>query len=293
MIIENQEIHTCIYCGQEAHYQFKNGKWCCSSNKSKCPANRKRISSKLSEWHKNPIPKIKKYKNEGDHICSYCGNYADYKLKNGNWCCQPSQNSCPAIKEKNSIGIKRSYQNIPRHGYGKGETKETNSSIAKRAQTLKEGYASGRIIPAMKGKPGTWIGRKHSEETKKKMSLTHKKQWQGKCIWSTQIEKRKSYAEQYFESIFLDAKRNYHVDRYFLDFAWPEKKIYIEVDGEQHYKDPKIIEHDKIRTEILESLNWKCIKRIRWSAFKKLSNDKKKQTIDSILEQISKILLGM
>ena len=28
----------CEYgCGQEAVYQFKNGKWCCSENVSKCP----------------------------------------------------------------------------------------------------------------------------------------------------------------------------------------------------------------------------------------------------------------
>ncbi len=41
-------MKLCNYgCGQEAKYQFKNGKWCCSKNFSSCPAIKEKISSKM------------------------------------------------------------------------------------------------------------------------------------------------------------------------------------------------------------------------------------------------------
>ena len=37
-------IHMCYYgCGQEAKYQFKNGKWCCSKSQNSCPIIRKKF----------------------------------------------------------------------------------------------------------------------------------------------------------------------------------------------------------------------------------------------------------
>jgi len=37
-------IHICDYgCGQEAKFQFKNGKWCCSKSCKSCPAQRERF----------------------------------------------------------------------------------------------------------------------------------------------------------------------------------------------------------------------------------------------------------
>ena len=36
-------IYFCEYgCGQEAKYKFKNGKWCCSENYTKCPEMRRK-----------------------------------------------------------------------------------------------------------------------------------------------------------------------------------------------------------------------------------------------------------
>lgn len=51
----------------------------------------------------------------------------------------------------------------------KGQTKETNSSIAKQAAKLKDMYASGELIPAAKGKPGTFRGKHHTEDTKQRI----------------------------------------------------------------------------------------------------------------------------
>lgn len=60
----------CEYgCGQEARYQFKNGKWCCSKSKNSCLVLRKKnseslskVKSKLSRIRKETLnnPKIKR-----------------------------------------------------------------------------------------------------------------------------------------------------------------------------------------------------------------------------------------
>lgn len=140
----------------------------------------------------------------------------------------------------------------------------------------------GEQIPenGMKGKPGYF--KHHTEETKKKISESMKKKMVGNTIWVTALEKRKSFAEQFFDDLFPELKQNYHVDRYFLDLANPEKKVYLEVDGEQHYTDNKVIQHDKERTERLESLGWTCLMRIRWSKFKKLSKEEQGEIIKDL-----------
>lgn len=141
-------------------------------------------------------------------------------------------------------------------------------------------------VSKCKGRPSCLSGRKLSEETKKKISESMKKVCEGRSIWKTQLEKRKSYAEQYFATCFPNLEQNYHVDRYFLDFANPEKKLYIEIDGEQHYNDPKVIEHDKIRTSRLEELGWICLMRIRWSEYKKLSKEEQEHLVAELQNQI-------
>lgn len=122
-----------------------------------------------------------------------------------------------------------------------------------------------------------------SKETREKISNTQKNNYRGKSRWYTQIQHRTSYAEQYFFNIFPNSSKHYHVDRYFLDIAYPSHKIYIEIDGEQHKKDLKVIEHDKERTLNLDKLGWTLIDRIYWPDFSKLNNDERIIFINSIL----------
>ncbi len=128
-----------------------------------------------------------------------------------------------------------------------------------------------------------WQGHKTSDETKKKLSEAAIKNLSGThCNW---LNKRKSYAEEYFETIFTDAESQYQVGRYTLDFAWTKSKTYIEVDGEQHYT-KEGIEHDKIRTEFLIEKGWRLLKRIRWSEFQKLSKIERENEIYRLLQTI-------
>lgn len=51
----------------------------------------------------------------------------------------------------------------------KGQTKETNPSIAKQAARLKAMYDSGELQPANKGKVGTFLGKHHTPDTKQRI----------------------------------------------------------------------------------------------------------------------------
>lgn len=198
-----------------------------------------------------------------EYICKFCGK----SCKNLN-SLHNHERLCPKNPDRNYVSHTKGHK-----AWNKGLTKETNESIARSAKTFHERYH---------GKTGTWFGKKHSEETKKKISETQKKNYAGKSRYIPVQEHRKSYAEQYFDAIFTDAQKQFPVDRYRLDYAWPETKTYIEVDGEQHYTEEGL-KHDNERTQVLDALGWICKKRIRWSEYQKLNEDEKKAFIESLL----------
>lgn len=122
---------------------------------------------------KKTIKQRTKYPDRGEHICVYCGEYAEYKLKSGKWCCCEKSQQCPVLKQKNSEGLKRAhkngaYDNLAVVGWSKGLTAETDDHLKKISKTLKEGFASGRLTHS-------WIGRKHKKETLEKISESMKK----------------------------------------------------------------------------------------------------------------------
>ena len=96
----------CEYgCGQEAKYQFKNGKWCCSISNNSCP-NMRKINRDLNKGR--IVPKGRKMEKfisieSSEILCSYgCGNIAKYKTKKTKrYCCEDHISKCPVLKEKN------------------------------------------------------------------------------------------------------------------------------------------------------------------------------------------------
>jgi very-short-patch-repair endonuclease len=136
-----------------------------------------------------------------------------------------------------------------------------------------------------------WKGRKHSQKTKDILSEKRKKFLQDNPDKVPYLLNHKSkgpsYPEIYWKDVLDSEDLKYHeqysVGTYSLDFAFPGKKIDLEIDGEQHYVDPRIVEHDKKRTQFLEENGWKII-RVRWSEYLKL--DDKKEFVSSIIEEL-------
>jgi len=127
--------------------------------------------------------------------------------------------------------------------------------------------------------------RKHSEETKKKLSEIRKKYLSenpDKVPYKLNHSSKESYPEKYFTEVFkneeIEVVKSFYIGLYELDFCIPDKKIDIEIDGSQHYNDKKIVESDKRRNEFLENDGWDVI-RINWSHYQKLDFESKKEYI--------------
>lgn len=133
--------------------------------------------------------------------------------------------------------------------------------------------------------------RKHSKETKEKISKSmhaYLLKNPNKVPYRlNHYSKGISYPERYFKFI-LDYNKifyefQYSEGLYNLDFKIGN--IDLEIDGEQHYLDKRIYDHDIIRNESLMKKGYKII-RIRWSIYKKLSKEQRKRFIEALLNNI-------
>ena len=209
--------------------------------------------------------------------CIFCGRECknENSKRNHERLCKLNP-SCD-IKSLEALNRNRNSWNGSGHSaWNKGLSKETDPRIAKYSETNSRNT---------RGENNSFYGKKHSEETKRKISESQKKNYEGKSCFFTVLEHRKSYAERYFDKIFTDAEHQHRIGRFVLDYAWPDKKIYIEVDGEQHYTNEGI-EHDRIRTDYLNEQGWKLITRIRWSEYQKLTREEKERLLSGIRSEL-------
>jgi hypothetical protein len=142
-------MQLCDYgCGQEAKYQFKNGKWCCSESYNSCKGNKNKKSKTMIGMKQLPPVLI----NEKNKLCDYgCGRKALYRYKNGKYCCSISRNKCPFLKQKN---------------------KELNKDRKPWNDGLKDCFSEEYLKRKSESMSGEkhWNYKKHlSEETKKKI----------------------------------------------------------------------------------------------------------------------------
>lgn len=133
---------------------------------------------------------------------------------------------------------------------------------------------------------------KHTVEDKKKISISrikYLKENPSQVPYLLNHSSRESYPEKYFNQILdkegIKYDREYQVGLYSLDFALLDKKIALEIDGEQHYVDNRIVQSDIKRTNILEELGWSII-RVRWSHYKKLDQEERTKYIDQLLTML-------
>lgn len=168
------------------------------------------------------------------------------------------------------------------HTWNKGLTKETNSIIRKYSETLSKNLINRISTPSFLGKP-------HSDETRCRISESRKRfieEHPDQVPFKLNHASRKSYPEEYFEELFIkeNIPLQYHlqVSRYELDFYNKDLMKYVEIDGEQHFSE-YMIKHDKEREEFLSKLGWSGM-RIRWANYQKMSDEEKKNVVNSIKE---------
>ena len=115
--------------------------------------------------------------------------------------------------------------------------------------------------------------RVHSKDTiekirQKRVEYLQKKT--GKTAWERRSRKEMSYLESWFqEEIIIKHKLNekhqiiteYHVGGYFIDFAFLDKMIAVEIDGRCHF-DKNMIRHDRDfkKDEVLKAEGWNVIR---------------------------------
>lgn len=90
---------------------------------------------------------------------------------------------------------------------------------------------------------------------------------------------------QVVENEFLDKSyvREYPLGRFSLDFAWVDKKLAIEIDGEHHERFDEQKKRDRAKDLLAESMGWKIL-RLKW---KEVCNDTKgkiREAVDFIGE---------
>lgn len=209
------------------------------------------------------------------HIC----NFPKKKFK-GNWkCCYCEQ----IFNTRNELYLhkKEYHKDLSHKGWNKGLTKNTSPIILQASITCKNKYIKGEIIGSFKGK--------HlSEQTKQKLSKSRKlylQKYPNKVPYLLNHSSKMSYPEKYFYQVILKQKINakYHlqVSIYQLDFYNEQLKKYLEIDGQQHYTDPKIIKSDQKRTLFLKENGWIGM-RIRWKTYCNLSFNEKQEIIKNI-----------
>lgn len=163
--------------------------------------------------------------------------------------------------------------------WNKGLTKETNISIKRQGNAISQRWKKY-------GSPNK--GKVMSDEQKEKISISRinfLKENPDKIPYLLNHSSKISYPEQYFIELFerenIDLQYHKQVGLYQLDFYNDDKKLYLEIDGEQHYQE-KSIERDKKRTEKLKERGWNIIMRIRWAEWKTYSYDKRIEILKTI-----------
>jgi len=116
------------------------------------------------------------------------------------------------------------------------------------------------------------MGRKISDEARKKISLKAKKRVEDGTHSGWIKRNMPSYAERFFKKVLYNNSINYEFEKpcgkYFIDFAIQDKKIALEIDGKQHRLEERKLK-DKEKDVFLKSEGW-CVYRIEWNSINSL-----------------------
>lgn len=277
-------MFKCKYCGKEFEKSSQLGGhiiWC------KKNPNRSGKSNFNNKKYKNGIRPQDVIRD--DLFCQYCGKQCKNlnSLRQHEIRCKENPNAYINSAGNTIGGGFKEYNNRIKNDeitvWNKGLTKETNDSLRRAGETLKKYYKTHSA--PNKGKP-------MSDEQKKKISISRSKflkENPDKIPYLLNHSSKISYPEQYFIELFslenIDLQYHKQIGLYQLDFYNEAKKLYLEIDGEQHYQE-KSIERDEKRTQNLSSKGWKLIMRIRWSAWQTYNEIEKKKVIEFIKDSL-------
>lgn len=191
------------------------------------------------------------------YICQYCGKICGNKgaLINHENACYLNPNK---VKNPNRKG---NYGHIKGHiAWNKGLTKENNESLKRAGLTLKNKYLNGELIPSFLGKHHSIEAKKLISEKRKQWLLEHKDQhvWRRDSKFlSVPCENLKQYLKNKGIN-FVEEYEPFDDINYCVDIAWPDEKIAIEVNGNQHYnKDGSLRKYYQKRHKLFEERGWK------------------------------------
>lgn len=237
-------MKKCEQCGKEHNGSYGSGKFC----SKKC---RYQFIGRQSNMTMGV---------RGTKKCNFKTRRSPY----GTWTCR----KCNLVFETRSKLLEHCHETHPissGSSWNRGLTKESDERVSRYVKTCRERnhYRS------------FWKGKNISETHRSKISKSMKrfcKDNPDKVPYVLHHSSKESYPERYFKETFLREgfpkfEQDKRVSGYFLDFAFLESKKFVEIDGEQHYRDVRIVEHDKARTSDLLKTEWRCICRIRWSKF--------------------------
>ena len=152
----------------------------------------------------------------------------------------------------------------PRVAWNKGLTGETDERVRAYGLTLSKSFA---LNPIVRGP----LSQETKDRVSKSMKLAHAegRAWNiGKSRWNNEH----SWPERFFREVihneFADKNfvQEFPFDRYSLDFAWPEKKKVIEIDGDQHQRFEEYRVRDAAKDAALKKAGWQIL-RIVWKDF--------------------------
>lgn len=132
------------------------------------------------------------------------------------------------------------------------------------------------ISLATKGKTGYLPSLDQKLKTSQSMKKAHSegRAWNiGKSRWNN----KKSYPEEFFTKVISNEFNDknyvseYSLGVFALDFAWIDKRLCIEIDGDQHQRFQEYKDRDARKDKFIADSGWKVL-RIEW---KKMYNDPK------------------
>lgn len=252
---------TCEYCGKEHDGSFGSGRFCSDT----C---RRAFCGSSSKSGKRKIGYTRKDTKKGGWTCICSLNFRTRaELRNHRqicdiWCNKPKQHINQYIKAE-LLGLPKP---------------EVSEETRKKLSLASSGNRNPSTRTEVREKISASMKKAHSEGRAHNI---------GECRWNNEP----SYPEQWFMKVLknefgLEKDKDYIMElpfhRFSLDFAWPDKKFCIEIDGEQHERFQEQKNMDIEKDKLLKEEGWKELRK----SWKEIFNNPK-----AFIEEV-KICLG-